>query len=67
MELNHLPPCFVYLIVEVVLNLIRKMGVEKEGVRNGSGHVGGFFQLFDWSSKSQKKLFSSKSELPGKF
>ncbi|XP_004296254.1 PREDICTED: uncharacterized protein LOC101292106 [Fragaria vesca subsp. vesca] len=40
------------------------MGVEKEGVRNGSGHVGGFFQLFDWSSKSRKKLFSSKSELP---
>ncbi|XP_061993185.1 uncharacterized protein LOC133711035 [Rosa rugosa] len=40
------------------------MGVEKEGVRNGAGHVGGFFQLFDWSSKSRKKLFSSKSDLP---
>ncbi|XP_050373208.1 uncharacterized protein LOC126790884 [Argentina anserina] len=39
------------------------MGAEKEGVRNGAGHVGGFFQLFDWSSKSRKKLFSSKSDL----
>ncbi|KAL6557955.1 hypothetical protein OROMI_018305 [Orobanche minor] len=31
------------------------MEVEKRGVK------GGFFQLFDWNSKSRKRLFSSKS------
>ncbi|GMJ08381.1 TON1 Recruiting Motif 7 [Hibiscus trionum] len=31
------------------------MGVNKEG---------GFFQLFDWTAKSRKKLFSSKSDFP---
>lgn len=41
------------------------MGVEKEGLKSGAGHVGGFFQLFDWTAKSRKKLFSSKSDLPG--
>lgn len=35
------------------------MEVEKRGVK------GGFFQLFDWNGKSRKKLFSSRSELPG--
>ncbi|VVA24638.1 PREDICTED: DUF4378 [Prunus dulcis] len=40
------------------------MGVEKEGSKSGAGHVGGFFQLFDWTAKSRKKLFSSKSDLP---
>jgi len=37
------------------------MGVEKEGTKNG----GSFFHLFDWTSKSRKKLFASKSDLPG--
>ncbi|KAL4387999.1 hypothetical protein GQ457_09G024200 [Hibiscus cannabinus] len=40
------------------------MGVDKESSRNGGGYVGGFFQLFDWSAKSRKKLFSSKSDFP---
>ncbi|XVF28242.1 hypothetical protein REPUB_Repub15cG0012600 [Reevesia pubescens] len=40
------------------------MGVDKEGNKNGGGYVGGFFQLFDWTAKSQKKLFSSKSDFP---
>ncbi|OIV91675.1 hypothetical protein TanjilG_26528 [Lupinus angustifolius] len=40
------------------------MGVEKEGTKSGGGYVGGFFQLFDWTSKSRKKLFANKSELP---
>ncbi|KAI9215513.1 hypothetical protein POPTR_T171201v4 [Populus trichocarpa] len=39
------------------------MGIEKEGSKSG-GYVGGFFQLFDWTAKSRKKLFSSKSDLP---
>ena len=41
------------------------MGVEKEGTKSEGGHVGGFFQLFDWTSKSRKKLFATKSDLPG--
>ncbi|KAK6254425.1 hypothetical protein SCA6_015730 [Theobroma cacao] len=40
------------------------MGVDKEGSKNGGGYVGGFFQLFDWTAKSRKKLFSSKSDFP---
>lgn len=44
---------------------IEKMGIEKEGSKSGGGYVGGFFQLFDWTAKSRKKLFSSKSDLPG--
>ncbi|XP_050218539.1 uncharacterized protein LOC126669185 [Mercurialis annua] len=40
------------------------MRVEKEGSKNGGGYVGGFFQLFDWTAKSRKKLFSNKSDLP---
>ncbi|KAJ8766453.1 hypothetical protein K2173_022512 [Erythroxylum novogranatense] len=40
------------------------MGFEKEGSKNGGGYVGGFFQLFDWTAKSRKKLFSSKSDFP---
>lgn len=40
------------------------MGVEKGGTKSGGGHVGGFFQLFDWTSKSRKKLFASKSDVP---
>ncbi|OAY27679.1 uncharacterized protein LOC110601091 [Manihot esculenta] len=39
------------------------MGVEKEVSKSGGGYVGGFFQLFDWTAKSRKKLFSSKSDL----
>ncbi|XP_075653177.1 uncharacterized protein LOC142623621 isoform X2 [Castanea sativa] len=39
------------------------MGVEKEGSKSGGGYVGSFFHLFDWSAKSRKKLFSSKSDL----
>ncbi|KAL2464171.1 hypothetical protein Fot_52127 [Forsythia ovata] len=35
--------------------------MEKQGTKSGSG----FFQLFDWNAKSRKKLFSSKSDLPG--
>uniref|UniRef100_A0A6N2NH08 DUF4378 domain-containing protein n=1 Tax=Salix viminalis TaxID=40686 RepID=A0A6N2NH08_SALVM len=42
---------------------IEKMGIEKEGSKSGGGYVGGFFQLFDWTAKSRKKLFSSKSDL----
>jgi hypothetical protein len=41
------------------------MGIEKEGSKSGGGYVGGFFQLFDWTAKSRKKLFSSKSDLQG--
>jgi len=44
---------------------IEKMGIEKEGSKSGGGYVGGFFQLFDWTAKSRKKLFSSKSDLQG--
>ena len=44
---------------------VRKMGVEKEGSKSGGGYVGSFFHLFDWSAKSRKKLFSSKSDLSG--
>ncbi|KAE8711901.1 protein FAR1-RELATED SEQUENCE 11-like [Hibiscus syriacus] len=40
------------------------MGVDKESSRNGGGYVGGFFQLFDLTAKSRKKLFSSKSDFP---
>ncbi|XP_044485044.1 uncharacterized protein LOC123210635 isoform X2 [Mangifera indica] len=40
-----------------------KMGIDKDGSKSG-GHVGGFFQLFDWKAKSRKKLFSSKSDFP---
>ncbi|XP_022722456.1 uncharacterized protein LOC111279709 [Durio zibethinus] len=40
------------------------MGVDKESSKNGGGYVGGFFQLFDWTAKSRKKLFSSKSDFP---
>ncbi|KAJ6726492.1 PHOSPHATIDYLINOSITOL N-ACETYLGLUCOSAMINYLTRANSFERASE SUBUNIT P DOWN SYNDROME CRITICAL REGION PROTEIN 5 -RELATED [Salix purpurea] len=40
------------------------MGIEKEVSKSGGGYVGGFFQLFDWTAKSRKKLFSSKSDLP---
>ncbi|TXG71634.1 hypothetical protein EZV62_000213 [Acer yangbiense] len=39
------------------------MGIEKEGSKNGGGY-GGFFQLFDWTAKSRKRLFSSKSDFP---
>ncbi|GLT99041.1 hypothetical protein SLE2022_165090 [Rubroshorea leprosula] len=39
------------------------MVIEKEGSRGG-GYVGGFLQLFDWTAKSRKKLFSSKSDFP---
>lgn len=35
------------------------MGVEKEGSK-----MGGFLQMFDWTAKSRKKLFSSKSDFP---
>lgn len=35
------------------------------GVKNEGGYVGGFFHLFDWTSKSHKKLFATKSDLPG--
>lgn len=38
-----------------------QMEVEKRGMK------GGFFQLLDWNSKSRKKLFSSKPEVPGIF
>ncbi|KAL2338975.1 hypothetical protein Fmac_013421 [Flemingia macrophylla] len=41
-----------------------KMRVEKGGAKNEGGH-GGFFHLFDWTSKSRKKLFETKSDLPG--
>lgn len=44
---------------------MRKMGVEKEGLKSGGGYVGSFFHLFDWTAKSRKKLFSSKSDLAG--
>lgn len=38
--------------------LNEEMEVEKRSSK------GGFLQLFDWNSKSRKKLFSNKSELP---
>lgn len=41
------------------------MVIEKQGSKSG-GYVGGFLQLFDWNAKSRKKLFSSKSDIPGK-
>ncbi|CAM8986061.1 unnamed protein product [Rhodiola kirilowii] len=34
------------------------------GERHSSKGVGGFLQLFDWNSKSRKKLFSNKSDFP---
>lgn len=37
--------------------------MEKEGLKSGGGYVGSFFHLFDWTAKSRKKLFSSKSDL----
>ncbi|XP_068334040.1 uncharacterized protein [Pyrus communis] len=40
------------------------MGVEREGSKSGAGHVGSFFQLFDWTAKSRKTLFSGKSDSP---
>ncbi|KAK4405498.1 hypothetical protein Sango_0556300 [Sesamum angolense] len=40
------------------------MGIEKQSSKGGN-YVGGFLQLFDWNAKSRKKLFSSKSDLPG--
>lgn len=40
------------------------MGIEKQSSKSGN-YVGGFLQLFDWNAKSRKKLFSSKSDLPG--
>ncbi|GMH19906.1 hypothetical protein Nepgr_021747 [Nepenthes gracilis] len=40
------------------------MGADKPGSK-GVRYVGGLLQLFDWNSKSRKKLFSSKYELPG--
>ncbi|KAF6163149.1 hypothetical protein GIB67_025013, partial [Kingdonia uniflora] len=35
------------------------MGVEKQGLRSGGAHVGGFLQLFDSSGKLRKKLLLS--------
>lgn len=43
------------------------MGFDKDSSKSGGGYAGGFFQLFDWTAKSRKKLFSSKSDLPGIF
>ncbi|XP_027368702.1 uncharacterized protein LOC113874687 [Abrus precatorius] len=40
------------------------MRVEKEATKGEGGYVGGFFQLFDWTSKSRKKLFATKSDSP---
>lgn len=40
------------------------MRMEKQGSKGGN-YVGGFLQMFDWNVKSRKKLFSSKSEVPG--
>lgn len=42
-------------------SLYLAMGMEKQGLKSGSG----FFQMFDWNAKSRKKLFSSKSDFPG--
>lgn len=39
--------------------------MEKEGLKSGGGYAGSFFHLFDWTAKSRKKLFTSKSDLPG--
>ncbi|GER26120.1 phosphatidylinositolN-acetyglucosaminlytransferase subunit P-related [Striga asiatica] len=41
------------------------MGFENQGSRSGN-YVGGFLQIFDWNAKSRKKLFSSKSDAPGR-
>lgn len=41
------------------------MGVDKQGSKTGGGYVGGFLHLFDWNTKSRKKLFASKSDPPG--
>jgi hypothetical protein len=57
------PPPWFLLFLGILC--MRKMGVEKEGLKSGGGYVGSFFQLFDWTAKSRKKLFSSKSDLPG--
>lgn len=43
------------------------MGVEKESLRSGGSYVGGFFQLFDWTAKSRKRLFSSKPDVQERF
>ncbi|WOH15866.1 hypothetical protein DCAR_0935412 [Daucus carota subsp. sativus] len=40
------------------------MGVDKQGSKTGGGYVGGFLHLFDWNTKSRKKLFASKSDPP---
>ncbi|KAL6970249.1 hypothetical protein U1Q18_029953 [Sarracenia purpurea var. burkii] len=41
------------------------MGGEKQDSKGGEGgYVGGFLQLFDWNTKSRKKLFKGKSDLP---
>ncbi|KAK7264683.1 hypothetical protein RJT34_32293 [Clitoria ternatea] len=40
------------------------MRVDKKGAKNEGGYVGGFFHLFDWTSKSRKKLFATKSDFP---
>lgn len=39
------------------------MGGDRRSSKGGR-YVGGFLQLFDWNSKSRKKLFSSKNDLP---
>ncbi|GAB2294293.1 hypothetical protein Dimus_028503 [Dionaea muscipula] len=39
------------------------MGGDKRDSKGGR-YVGGFFQLFDWNTKSRKKLFTSKHDLP---
>lgn len=40
--------------------------MEKEGSKSGGGYAGSFFHLFDWTAKSRKKLFTNKSDLPGR-
>ncbi|XP_054805548.1 uncharacterized protein LOC129308462 [Prosopis cineraria] len=52
------------ILHEGLFTFASRMGVEKAGTKSGGGHVGGFFQLFDWTSKSRKKLFASKSDVP---
>lgn len=43
-----------------------EMGAQKHGSKgSGGGYVGGLLQLFDWNVKSRKKLFASKSDVPG--
>ncbi|KAE8664312.1 Kinesin-like protein NACK2 [Hibiscus syriacus] len=59
--------CHINLSLMTLITVIRKlstMGVNKEGSTNRGGYVGGFFQLLDWTAKSRKKLFSSKSDFP---